>query len=350
MHRLTGYMSRGLTQTANNHAKADHDSVIRGRFSVVPRQPSFRDQLLGYEVSGPLNLPAPPSAAGPGKNPGHSLLGSLTGIEVIDISKDWPTADPFVLLSAAMAWQNAHDALIEIRGRIAAEVHTVTGQGDAPDLEAFGGFWNKLYKPGAENTLYEGLPQLCASISKACGDYGTAVNNAQLQVNDAAANPIAALLEVAALRATLAQAAGRLLQTVSVIAGGALADQLITAINISVVNAPNVRIMQAATEGEDFDAVLREWQDPSSEAPSQENLESKQSKIARKLAGGYTEKEIDDAIHAVKGGDGWRGLGDNTNPDVAVDVKTGEVFPKTKDGIGESSIGNILDHLPPRGR
>jgi hypothetical protein len=79
--------------------------------------------------------------------------------------------------------------------------------------------------------LYEGLPQLCASISKACGDYGTAVGNARLEADDAAANPIAALVEVAALRAALAQTAGNLLKAVSVIAVGALADHLVTSVN-----------------------------------------------------------------------------------------------------------------------
>jgi hypothetical protein len=136
------------------------------------------------------------------------------------------------------------------------------------------------------------------------------------------------------------------LQVVSVIAVGALAEHLITSVTIGVVHAPNVRILQAATEGEDFDQVLRDWNDPSSEAPDGEDLESKVRKIAQDL--GYTQKEIDEAIHAVKGHSDWRGLGDNRNPDVVVDLRTGEVYPKTKDGVGESSLGNILDHLPER--
>jgi hypothetical protein len=250
MHRVTGHMSRGLTQTANNHAKADHDSMIRGGFSTMP---SFMDQVLGFEPSGPLNVPAPPSVAGPGQEPPHSLLGLLTGIELIDISEHWPTADSLALGKAAVAWKSAHDRLIEIRGGLAVEVRTVTGQGDAPDLEAFGGFWGKLYTGGAANTLFEGLPQLCAGISKACIDYGTAVRDSQVQMSSAAPNPIAVLFEVAAVRAALAQAAGKLLQAVSVIAVGALAEHLITSVNVSVVNAPTVQILQAATEGEGGD-------------------------------------------------------------------------------------------------
>lgn len=35
LHKSIGDMSRGLTQTANNHSKADHHSVIGGRFSVA---------------------------------------------------------------------------------------------------------------------------------------------------------------------------------------------------------------------------------------------------------------------------------------------------------------------------
>ncbi len=347
-HRITGYMSRGLTQTANNHSRADRASVINGRFSMVPApRQVFLDDLPASHISGPPNHAAPPSAVGPGKKPPHSPLGSLTGVELIDISKYWPTAEGFELLTAARAWTNAHDALIETRGRISAEVRTVTGQGGAPDLEAFGGLWNKLYKPGAANTLYEGLPRLCAGLAKACADYGHAVNDAQLQVNDVAANPVAALAEVVALRAMLAEAARNLLQSVTAITAGSLADHLITSLSVAVVNIPTVRILQATVDGEDFDQVLREWRDLSSGTPKPSDLTSDVDKMADDF--GHTPEEVEWAIEDVKGADKWRGVGDNRNPDVVVDTNSGEVYPKMKNGkVGEDSIGNIFDHLGER--
>ncbi|TDD96810.1 hypothetical protein E1298_02185 [Actinomadura rubrisoli] len=250
MHASTGDMSRGLTQTANNHAKADRASRIDGGFSMVPRQGSFLDQLMGFQVSGPLTVPAPPSAAGPGKSPPQSLLRKLTGIEIVDISDHWPTADSTALAGAAQAWRSAHDALIGIRGRLVTEVRSVTDQGDAPDLDAFGGYWARLYRPRTPRTLYEGLPELCAGISKACADYSFAVMKAQIQFGDAAANPIAAVVEVAAMRAALAQAAARLLQAVSVIAVGALGEHLISSVTIGAAHVPRLRVLEAATENE----------------------------------------------------------------------------------------------------
>lgn len=332
-------MSRGLIQTANNHTKADHHSGIGDGFSMVPQQPrSFVDLLSGGVVSGPPNAPAPPSAAGPGKEPPHSLLGSLTGIE-IDISPYWPTGDSTRLAIAGYAWQAAHDSLIGVQGRLSALVKTITDHSDAPDIDAFGLYWKKLYRAGDAATVVEGLPRLCGSIAKACHEYSGAIRQSELRINSAAANPIAVLVEVAALRAALALAARQLLQTVTVIAGGALAGHLIASVTAGAANAPDLRILEAELD----DSVLREWQNLGDAAPDTGDLESDVGKIAREL--GYTEKEIDEAIHGVKGAGDWRGIGGNKNPDIVVDLNTGEVYPQARKGVGDS-IGNIRDHLP----
>ncbi|MER6808693.1 hypothetical protein ABT299_05390 [Spirillospora sp. NPDC000708] len=73
------------------------------------------------------------------------------------------------------------------------------------------------------------------------------MQTAQIQLNDAAPNPVAALVEMAAIRAAMAAAAGRLLQAVSVIATGALAEHLVTSVTTGAANAPNLRILEAET-------------------------------------------------------------------------------------------------------
>ncbi|MEU9023329.1 hypothetical protein [Actinomadura sp. NPDC048394] len=250
LHRSVGDMSRGLAQTAKNHAKADQYSMIGSGSPVLPRQTvPFRDRLLGYAVSPPLNLPGPPSAAGPGESAPHSLLGSLTGIE-IDISGYWPTGDPNGLAQASHAWKTAQDALTDIRSQLSAEVKGILGHGDAPDIDAFENYWKRIDAGGDQATVLEGLPRLCGGISEACAQYSTALRDAQLQVNDAAGNPVAALLEVAALRATLASIAGKLVQVVGGIAVGALAEHLVTSVTIGAGNAPNLRILEAEVERE----------------------------------------------------------------------------------------------------
>ncbi|MEM9202824.1 MAG: RHS repeat-associated core domain-containing protein [Actinomycetota bacterium] len=69
---------------------------------------------------------------------------------------------------------------------------------------------------------------------------------------------------------------------------------------------------------------------------------SRPSQIAAWLE--VSTKEVKDAIHEIK-----RNLprgGPVRNPDVEVDIVTGEVYPKLPDGTLGDSIGNIFDELP----
>jgi hypothetical protein len=70
------------------------------------------------------------------------------------------------------------------------------------------------------------------------------------------------------------------------------------------------------------------------------------SKAASKL--GRSRKDVLDAIHDVKYDNAWRGNGRNTNPDVLVDLNTGEAYPKLPNGQpADDPIGNIFEYLPP---
>ena len=76
--------------------------------------------------------------------------------------------------------------------------------------------------------------------------------------------------------------------------------------------------------------------------PSSQNLTNNVGKMADKF--GCSPKNIKDAIHAVK--KGMKAGGPKKNPDVQVDLDTGEVYPEVGDGTVGDSIGNIHDHLP----
>lgn len=317
LHKSVGDMSRGLTQTANNHSKADHHSVIGGRFSVAPRQPeSFLDSVLGFEVSGSLNVQGPALATGSGKEAPHSLLGTVTGIELINISDYWPTADSAALGTAAAAWRSAQDTLVEIRAQLVAEVNTVTTQGDAPDLDAFGGYWGRLYSGNAATTLFAGLPQLCSGISRACTEYAEAALQAQLNVSSAAGNPIAVIAEAAALRAAMAAAAGRLLQIVGAISVGALAGHVVTSVITGATNAPNLRILEAETEGE-------KKYEPGGKHGSTQRQTSRGPNSAEPQNG---QEALENSVP----------LGENTTRRVGVDKENGEivVLDETHPGKG----------------
>jgi len=253
LHRSVGDMSKGLTQTANNHLKAENGSVVPPkRFSMFPQQQGLlTDKLLGFTVSGPLNVPGPPSAAGPGEEAPKSLLESLTGIEIglFDVSEYWPTGNPMKLYKASQAWQAAHDALVGARGPIATATKTVTDHSDAPDIDAFGAYWRKVYADCAPGTLFDGLPRLCAALARACNEYGQAISSATVQMNSAVGNPIAVVIQAAAIRAAMAAAARALLQTVGTITAGALGYQLVSAVSAAVATAPTVTITETVVEG-----------------------------------------------------------------------------------------------------
>jgi hypothetical protein len=59
---------------------------------------------------------------------------------------------------------------------------------------------------------------------------------------------------------------------------------------------------------------------------------------------GHSIREVRDAIHRVK--DNLPRDTGIRNPEVDVDVTTGEVYPRTPDGGHGDSIGNIHDYLP----
>lgn len=81
---------------------------------------------------------------------------------------------------------------------------------------------------------------------------------------------------------------------------------------------------------------------PSNPEPDAGNLSDKVGKIATAL--GVTEKQVRDAIHKVKRN--LRAGGKTRNPDVEVDLDTGEVYPKVPGGGRGDSIGNIWEFLP----
>jgi hypothetical protein len=82
---------------------------------------------------------------------------------------------------------------------------------------------------------------------------------------------------------------------------------------------------------------------PASDAPTDGDFSDKVGKIASALGVGV--EAVREAIHAAK-----RHLpkgGPVKNPDVEVDLKTGEIYPKVPGGGRGDSIGNIWDHIKP---
>jgi hypothetical protein len=78
--------------------------------------------------------------------------------------------------------------------------------------------------------------------------------------------------------------------------------------------------------------------------PDQRRLERNEKKIAKKFR--RSVGEIKDAIHAVKNEAKLLRSGNRRNPDVQVDLNTGDVYPEIKKGkVSCDPIGNIFDYL-----
>ncbi len=80
----------------------------------------------------------------------------------------------------------------------------------------------------------------------------------------------------------------------------------------------------------------------SDELPDSQDLTKNTKKIAEIF--GCSEVAIRRAIHSLKR-DNLPTSGSKRNPDVQIDLKTGEVYPEIEGGRVGDSIGNILDYL-----
>jgi hypothetical protein len=80
---------------------------------------------------------------------------------------------------------------------------------------------------------------------------------------------------------------------------------------------------------------------PATPQPDAKDITDKVGKIAEAL--GVTPKQVKEAIHAAK--KNLPKSGPVRNPDVEVDIKTGEIYPKIPGGGRGDSIGNIFDYL-----
>ena len=81
--------------------------------------------------------------------------------------------------------------------------------------------------------------------------------------------------------------------------------------------------------------------DPNDPDQKSKNVTNNPKKVAEKF--GLTEKQVNRAIHKLK--NDLPGHAKSSNPDVRVDLRTGEVHPVGPGGRLGDSIGNVLDAL-----
>lgn len=131
----------------------------------------------------------------------------------------------------------------------------------------------------------------------------------------------------------LALAGGGVLSEAGVVVTAAEVVEVVAG-TTAIAAGSHIMLSEAASSGGDSSG--------GSGAGGGRNLSSRPGQIADRFDA--TTREVKDAIHAVK-----RNMprsGPVRNPDVMVDLETGEVYPQLPEGGVGDSIGNILEFLP----
>ncbi|MBI2528478.1 MAG: hypothetical protein HYV93_21155 [Candidatus Rokubacteria bacterium] len=98
---------------------------------------------------------------------------------------------------------------------------------------------------------------------------------------------------------------------------------------------------QQGQKGQDSTPASPPSPDPNDPDPTSKNVTNNPKRVAEKF--GLTEKQVNRAIHKLK--NDLPGHAKSSNPDVKVDLRTGEVYPIGPSGRLGDSIGNVLDAI-----
>jgi hypothetical protein len=329
-----GGMARGLVQTANNFAKAEHHSTV-GHAGTAPRfgpAAVFDDEFV----------PPPPSAIGPGS--GSWLPGPL--------KKYWPDADTGKLRTAASAWRAAAGALDNAAWQADLAIESLDTSDDT--ARAIADTWGRVFSPGNDKTLVPGLEQTCRALADACDKYAQAVDNAHSQMKDALAEAGIAIglttalgvvlsvvtfggSDAGAAAADTAEAAGilgpimsGLVLTVSAMVGVAIPEELLAALGFAVASTPEIEEVEAETE--DVEEAIAEVAESEGDV-STNFADTFDSSAGNASSRGiayedYVQEKLDGEPSFSIGGRQFDGKipGDGTNPETWFEAKSGNYW------------------------
>ncbi len=255
--RSVGGIAVGLVASANNYRKADHHSNVRAAADPA----LFTLPVVAASVS----IPAPPSAAGGGRDDVPALL-----------RRFWPAGDPDRLRVAAHAWTRAGADLDELGRDFARSLAGVTDHNSAASTAAMDAFWARV--GGGPAAPLTGARQACERLGAACERYARAINDARNRLQDA--------LAVAGVGVALTSALGVLLTPVT--AGGSdVAAATADAAEVAAACEP-IAAEFAATVGADVEACIGADLAPTLEAaadqaPTLEAVEADTTPVSQSL-------------------------------------------------------------------
>jgi hypothetical protein len=240
---VLGGTSLGLTQTVNNHIKADHHARADHPTSapeLYPRQQVYPN----------MSMASAPSVIGPGD---FGPLGGIGGHFNALVTKYWPQAHIGKLSAAAAAWRAAAGEVQKVASWLDWTIGTLSDTNDGPDFAAIDGYWRKIYRPGDPHTILTGLYRICTTLADACDRFATITDKARTKVIEKA---ILAEAEIAltitvvgkALKVALAGIARVTLVAVDAIATRFLAEETIAAVDAAADAAPAIEAVEADFE------------------------------------------------------------------------------------------------------
>ncbi|MCO5973359.1 CdiA C-terminal domain-containing protein [Actinoallomurus soli] len=239
---VLGGTSLGLTQTANNHLKADHHSRADGR--------QGSPGLLGpNEVYPDVSMAAPADAIGPAAT--GPYFGANKILAVV-LAGYWPAAHPNDLESAAGAWRNAASEVIKVADWLNWAIGQLTDSTKTRDFAAIQKYWTTVYRPGDGHSLLGGLAKLCNALGDACDGFASATWSAQNKINlIVSAQEVLILLTagaenvIARVTAALDRIARASVTAVARVTGRTITAEVVAELEAATAGTPKVEPIEA---------------------------------------------------------------------------------------------------------
>ncbi|MCO5968917.1 hypothetical protein NDW01_10965 [Actinoallomurus sp. WRP6H-15] len=250
-----GGTSKGLTQMANNHLKADHHSRADRPGGAAVKLPFAR-------VYPSMSMAVPAPAMGRG---GSGLPGPL--------AKLWPNASVARLKAAAGVWRAAAKEIHSIGDWLNWTIGTITDTSSGPDIDAMYDYYGKIWTPGGGGVLGK-LEDACSAMADACEQYAGKVRGARTKMKwelvgagigvalttaggliltaptGGGSDAPAGVADAAEVTAVLSPTAHELVSSVTAMMLSLLSGDIIGALTIALSTIPTITLIETEVEEE----------------------------------------------------------------------------------------------------
>ncbi|MFI6778738.1 hypothetical protein [Nocardia sp. NPDC050412] len=365
-------LADALTNFGNMLYAAGYNWALGNNSNPMPDRPTVT-AMSEYKVTIPTSVGNNGDGVTEGKGSIPGFYDALVGKIQEEFGSKLPNGNKDKLAKAASTWKTfaEHKTITDAASRITEITNLFCDIQDKKGLEPL---------LGHLTTLNGGATQLASAslnLATPVAEYSTATSETRDKFRDAVTNALiaagttvvigvaaswitAALSDVAAGVGVVAIAGNtarvlkstydtskliKIIGTAAAVAGTAAltvtAFDKVPSLTDIAIKLGAIIAMKVLIDDADSDDI-----NPNS--PSGAFTTASQTTKINKIASyyGVPAKDVREAIHRIKSYGAWRGDGANKNPDVVVDLESGEVYVKKPDGTAsDDSIGNIRDEL-----